>query len=154
MKIKQAVKKILKQENLTQVELSERMGYARSTSLSTVLSSNNPKANNLIKMMDALGYEIVLRPKTGKDKVARSVILNNEESIANEFLINSNDKKYIEFQKKLIDIQMIYDVLNNGSDLQIKSLDVNDENFMIAFKEFRKKINQHEAILECKNEEN
>ena len=49
---------------------------------------------------------------------------------------------------------MIYDVLNNGSDLQIKSLDVNDENFMIAFKEFRKKINQHEAILECKNEEN
>ena len=76
MKIKQAVKKILKQENLTQIELSERMGYARS---STVLSSNNPKANNLIKMMDALGYEIVLRPKNGSNKVARSVILNNEE---------------------------------------------------------------------------
>jgi len=79
MKIKQAVKKILKQENLTQIELSERMGYARSTSLSTVLSSNNPKANNLIKMMDALGYEIVLRPKNGSNKVARSVILNDEE---------------------------------------------------------------------------
>ena len=77
MKTKQAIKKILKQEHMTQKVLSEKVGYARPSSLNTVLISNNPET--LVKIMDTLGYEIILRPKNGSDKVARSVILNNEE---------------------------------------------------------------------------
>lgn len=79
MKTKQAIKKILKQEHMTQKVLSEKMGYARPSSLNTVLRANNPKIETLVNIMDALGYEVVLRPKNGSDKVARSVILNNEE---------------------------------------------------------------------------
>lgn len=79
MKTQQAIKKLLNQEHMTQTDLSDKIGYARVTSLNTVLRSNNPKIESLIKITDALDYEIVLRPKTGSDKVARSVILNNEE---------------------------------------------------------------------------
>lgn len=79
MKTKQAIKKILKQEHMTQKELSEKTGYARPSSLNTVLRANNPKIETLVNIMDALGYEVVLRPKNGSDKVSRSVILNNEE---------------------------------------------------------------------------
>ena len=55
------------------------MGYARPSSLNTVLRANNPKIETLVNIIDALGYEVVLRPKNGSDKVSRSVILNNEE---------------------------------------------------------------------------
>ena len=79
MKTKQAIKKILKQEHMTQKVLSEKVGYARPSSLNTVLISNNPQIETLVKIMDTSGYEIILRPKNGSDKVARSVILNNEE---------------------------------------------------------------------------
>ena len=79
MKTKQAIKKILKQEHMTQKVLSEKMGYARPSNLNTVLRANNPKIETLVNIMDALGYEVVLRPKNGSDKVSRSVILNNEE---------------------------------------------------------------------------
>ena len=78
MNTKKALKTILKQEHKTQKDLSETLGYARPTSLNTILRSNNPRLENLVKMMDALGYEIVLRPKTGSDKVARSVVLDME----------------------------------------------------------------------------
>ena len=64
---------------MTQKVLSEKMDYARPSSLNTVLRANNPKIETLVNIMDALGYEIVLRPKNGSDKVSRSVILNNEE---------------------------------------------------------------------------
>ena len=79
MKTKKAIKKILKQEHMTQKVLSEKMGYARPSSLNTVLRANNPKIETLVNIIDALGYEVVLRPKNGSDKVSRSVILNNEE---------------------------------------------------------------------------
>ena len=79
MKTKQAIKKILKQEHMTQKVLSEKMDYARPSSLNTVLRANNPKIETLVNIMDALGYEIEKKKKNGSDKVSRSVILNNEE---------------------------------------------------------------------------
>lgn len=79
MKTKEAIKTILKQEHMTQKELSERLGYARPTGFSTILKTNNPSVGKLVYIMSELGYEVVLRPKSGSDKVARSVILNNEE---------------------------------------------------------------------------
>ncbi len=81
MKVKDAIIKILKQEHITQKELSDKLGYARPTSLNTLLSTNNPNTDNLIKIMDALGYDIILKPKSGSDKVARSITLNNENKL-------------------------------------------------------------------------
>lgn len=81
MKVKDAIIKILKQEHITQKELSEKLGYARPTSLNTLLNTNNPKTDNLIKIMDALNYDIILKPKSGSDKVARSIILNKGDKL-------------------------------------------------------------------------
>lgn len=78
MDTKQAVKKILKNENTTQKELAKKLGYAYATGVSTLLAKNNPTVDKLIRILDAIGYEIVLRPKNGTNKVSRSVILDNK----------------------------------------------------------------------------
>lgn len=74
MDTKEAVKKILKSEHMTKKELSEKMGYARATSLQSVLK--NPSIKILIRMMNELDYEIVLKPKNGTDKAKRFIVLD------------------------------------------------------------------------------
>ena len=78
MKAQQAIKKILNQEHMTQKDLSQKLNYTKPTSLNTILRTNNPNTESLIKIMDALDYEIILKPKYGLNKAARSVVLNND----------------------------------------------------------------------------
>lgn len=60
----------------TQQEVAELIGSTQGA-LATMLSRNNMQIKTLLKIANALGYEIVLRPTSGKDKAERTVILDD-----------------------------------------------------------------------------
>lgn len=70
MNDKQIVKAALKRRGESQTSLAEKMGYANKTSIATMLSRpSDLRMNVLLKMLDALGFEIVIRSKDKADKV-------------------------------------------------------------------------------------
>ena len=69
MNDKQLVKAALKRTGESQASLSAKLGYANKTSIATMLSRpSDLRMSVLFKMLDALGFEIVVRPKNRDDK--------------------------------------------------------------------------------------
>ena len=69
MNDKQLVKATLKRAGESQASLSAKLGYANKTSIATMLSRpSDLRMSILFKMLDALGFEIVVRPKNRDDK--------------------------------------------------------------------------------------
>lgn len=76
MNIRDGVKLIIKNERkTTQKDFAEAIGMPYST-YSTSLRLGNITINKLLKILNALDYEIVLRPKKGIDKSSRSIIID------------------------------------------------------------------------------
>lgn len=77
MNVSEAIKKVLDNENTTQTELCKKMNIPKTT-LNTALRNGNITINKLLNIMNELGYEIVLRPKNGTNKVERSVTIDEK----------------------------------------------------------------------------
>lgn len=81
MNDKQIVKAALTRTGTTQAALSGKIGYANKTSLATMLSRpSNLRMDVLFKILDALGFEIVIRPKNKDDKT-EWLLADNENPI-------------------------------------------------------------------------
>lgn len=66
---KQIVKDALNAAGISQAELSRRMGYANKGSLATMLSRpSDLRTSVLLRILDVLGFEVVVRPKNKKAK--------------------------------------------------------------------------------------
>lgn len=69
MNDKQIVKAALARTGTSQAALSSKIGYANKTSLATMLSRQSTlRMDVLHKILDALGFEIIIRPKNRADK--------------------------------------------------------------------------------------
>lgn len=67
MNERQIIRAILKEEGLTQPELSERLGYKRET-VGTILKGKSVMGvDKMCRMLEALGYEAVIRKKGSAD---------------------------------------------------------------------------------------
>lgn len=71
------VYKMLKDTNTTQTELARRLGVRSQGSISNRLTrSKSMTVENFIAMVDALGYEMVIRPKVMGD-VRVEIVVND-----------------------------------------------------------------------------
>ena len=68
MNEKQIIRAVLKHQGITQPELSERMGYAKSTVGTVLADKHDLKFEKIFRMLEAAGCEIVVRVKGGQDK--------------------------------------------------------------------------------------
>lgn len=73
MKRKEAIKAAMKDANITQEVLAEMLGYASQNSVASAIS-RNISMDKFEEMMEALGFEIVIRRKrtsslTGEYKI-------------------------------------------------------------------------------------
>ena len=73
MKRKDAIKAAMKDANITQEVLAEMLGYARQNSVASAIG-RNISMDKFEEMMEALGFEIVIRRKrnsslTGEYKI-------------------------------------------------------------------------------------
>lgn len=84
MNDKQLVKAALKRTGESQASLSAKLGYANKTSIATMLSRpSDLRMNVLFRMLDALGFEIVIRPKNHADKT-EWLLLDDDSPIETE----------------------------------------------------------------------
>lgn len=63
MNQKEAIEKLLKDNNKTKSWLAEKMGYALPTGVTNMLARGNVNLNTLYKICELLDYEITIQPK-------------------------------------------------------------------------------------------
>ena len=82
MAIKDAIKQLLKDNKKSQVWLSEKMGYAKSTAVNNILARNNLTVETLCRICDIMDYEVTIQPKrrSGARPNGQIVITGSEES--------------------------------------------------------------------------
>lgn len=69
MKANEVVQKIMESDGITQKRLAEALGFTAPQYVSNMLyRKNGMRVDNLVKMLDAMGYEVIIRKKIGKSE--------------------------------------------------------------------------------------
>ena len=80
MKVGQAIKQAMKATHTTQIQMKDRIGVKSQSVVSMRLSSDGVSISNVLEMLDAIGYELVIQPKRpGRRPEGQFVIDNKEE---------------------------------------------------------------------------
>lgn len=83
MNIRTIIKRVAKEKRISQEKLAEHSGIGSQSTLASRLSRENMSIKNALQMLDALGYELVVQPKTaGKRKVGAYVVTMEDEDSA------------------------------------------------------------------------
>lgn len=78
MIISEAIKKIMKEQKVTQLTMAESIGKKRANNVAARLSSRNMTFDRAIEMLSVLGYEVTIQPRkagarpTGQYVIKRS----------------------------------------------------------------------------------
>ena len=75
MKLGEAINKLVKDNKKSHASLSEMIGRKNPTFISNMVSRSNANVATLLEITDALGYEVIIRPKSGDDKAERTIRL-------------------------------------------------------------------------------
>ena len=75
MKLGEAINKLVKDNKKSHASLAELIGRKNPTFISNMVSRSNANVVTLLEITDALGYEVIIRPKSGDDKAERTIRL-------------------------------------------------------------------------------
>ena len=66
---KDIIKDSMEADGITQKELAEALGFAAQQSIGNMLNrKNSMRLDNFVKMLDAMGYAVVVRKKLGESE--------------------------------------------------------------------------------------
>lgn len=67
MKAKEVIATAMQKDKITQKELAEAMGLKSAQAIGNILyRENSVRVNSFVKMLDIMGYEVVVRKKIGE----------------------------------------------------------------------------------------
>lgn len=75
MQFGEAINKLVKDNKKSHASLAEMIGRKNPTFISNMVSRSNANIVTLLEITDALGYEVIIRPKSGDDKAERTIRL-------------------------------------------------------------------------------
>ena len=75
MNLKEAIKKLIKDNNKSYASMAELIGRKTPTFISNMINRGNCNIDTLLEITDVLGYEIVIKPKSGDNKAERTIRL-------------------------------------------------------------------------------
>ena len=61
MNARELMKSIVEESGLSQATIAEKAGYKRATNVSECLRSNNMRVDNMVRILNACGYELIIR---------------------------------------------------------------------------------------------
>jgi len=80
MIITTAIKDIMKKRGVTQNELKEKLGYRTQSAIAERLKQKSIGVDKAFEMLDAMGYEIIIQPKSTRGKRATgSYVITKED---------------------------------------------------------------------------
>ena len=77
MNARELMKAIVEESGLSQSTIAEKAGYKRATNVSECLRSNNMRVDNMVRILNACGYEVIIRSEK-KDIPDRKVNIDVE----------------------------------------------------------------------------
>ena len=75
MVFKDAINKLIKDNKKSHASLAELIGRKNPTFISNMVGRGNCNVDTLLEITDALGYELIIKPKSGEDKAERTIRL-------------------------------------------------------------------------------
>lgn len=85
MNDKQIIRAALKYRGVSQPQLAKKMGYSSVTSVGSILNKGNClRSDVLFKFLNALGFEIAVRPIDDRD--TEWMLLDNSDAIQTDFV--------------------------------------------------------------------
>lgn len=66
--IKHIIKMVIASRNYTQTAVAKKAGWSNQSSLSTAINRDNPSLDTLIRICDALEYDIVIQDRNSANK--------------------------------------------------------------------------------------
>lgn len=79
MNANEIVKNLIKQSNFTQTTLAKAMGYNTQSGIASRLNKNDMGVSLLVKMLDILGYDLVIQPKKRGRKAEDQFVIDVSE---------------------------------------------------------------------------
>lgn len=84
MTIGKAIRDVMKKRGVTQIEMRDKLGYKAQSAVAKMLRSDM-QVSNAIRMLDIVGYEIIIQPKSTRGKRATgSYVITKEDEQAEE----------------------------------------------------------------------
>lgn len=79
MTIGKAIRDVMKKRGVTQIEMRDKLGYKAQSAVAKMLRSDM-QISNAIRMLDIVGYEIIIQPKSTRGKRATgSYVITKED---------------------------------------------------------------------------
>jgi hypothetical protein len=75
MNFKEALTQLIKDNKKSHASVATMIGRKNPTFISNIVSRGNCNVDTLLEITDALGYEIVIKPKSGENKAERTIRL-------------------------------------------------------------------------------
>jgi DNA-binding phage protein len=75
MKFKEMMEALIKDNKKSHASLAAMIGRKNPTFISNMVTRGNCNVDTLLEITDALGYEIVIKPKSGENKAERTIRL-------------------------------------------------------------------------------
>jgi hypothetical protein len=75
MRFKEMMEALIKDNKKSHASLAAMIGRKNPTFISNMVSRGNCNVDTLLEITDALGYEIVIKPKSGENKAERTIRL-------------------------------------------------------------------------------
>lgn len=79
MTSKEIVVAAMNARGCNQTMLAEAAGLKRQTNVSEMLRSNSMRVDNFVKLLSAMGYEVIVKDRNSTNKDKWEVTLNSEE---------------------------------------------------------------------------
>ena len=74
------IKSIMKEKGVKQNALGAALGHNSPSAIYNILQRDKMDSDNLVKILDVLGYEVVVQPKTqGKRKDGAMLLTNGDD---------------------------------------------------------------------------
>ena len=64
MKMREAILSVMKEKKISQTALAKMLGYPHQSTIAGRLNVKNMSVNSSIEMLDMLGYDLVVRPRS------------------------------------------------------------------------------------------
>lgn len=79
MTIGKVIRDVMKKRGVTQIEMRDKLGYKAQSAVAKMLRSDM-QVSNAIRMLDIVGYEIIIQPKSTRGKRATgSYVITKED---------------------------------------------------------------------------
>lgn len=75
MKINDAIRKAMKEKGFTQAQMAKAIGKPSANTVGARLTSDSLSTNNVVEMLDVIGYELVVQPKTQGQRKEGSMVI-------------------------------------------------------------------------------